>query len=100
METVTFTKQAEKARDRTTSSKFSNCQSGNYSMWQGVRHGHETLLPWQLLSVFFLKAEKEEDRSAVDLQPRLHKTQEKMNESSGFSRANDEEKTEESREQQ
>jgi hypothetical protein len=27
-------------------------------MWQGVRHGHETLLPWQLLSVFFLKAEK------------------------------------------
>jgi hypothetical protein len=27
-------------------------------MWQGVRHGHETLLPWQLLNVFFLKAEK------------------------------------------
>jgi hypothetical protein len=45
-------------------------------MWQGVRHGHETLLPWQLLSVFFLKAEKEEERSAIDLQPRLHKTQE------------------------
>jgi hypothetical protein len=45
-------------------------------MWQGVRHGHETLLPWQLLSVFFLKAEKEEKRSAIDLQPRLHNTQE------------------------
>jgi hypothetical protein len=45
-------------------------------MWQGVRHGHETLLPWQLLSVFLLKAEKEEERSVVDLQPRLHKTQE------------------------
>jgi hypothetical protein len=45
-------------------------------MWQGVRHGHETLLPWQLLSVFFLKAEKEEERFAVNLQPRLHKTQE------------------------
>jgi hypothetical protein len=50
-----------------------------------VRHGHETLLPWQLLSVFFLKAEKEEERSPVDLQPRLHKTQEKMNESSDLS---------------
>jgi len=36
-------------------------------MWQGVRYGHETLFPWQLLSVFFLKAEKEEERSAVDL---------------------------------
>jgi hypothetical protein len=47
-------------------------------MWQGVRHGHETLLPWQLLNLFFLKAEKEEDRSVVDLQPRLHETQEKM----------------------
>jgi hypothetical protein len=69
-------------------------------MWQGVTYGHETLLPWQFLSVFFLKAEKEE-RSAVDLQPRLHKTPEKMNESSGsISRANEEEKTEESREQQ
>jgi hypothetical protein len=45
-------------------------------MWQGVRHGHKTLLPWQLLSVFFLKAEIEEERSAVNLQPRLHKTQE------------------------
>jgi hypothetical protein len=41
-----------------------------------VRHGHETLLPWQLLSVFFLKVEKEEEKSAVDLQLRLHKTQE------------------------
>jgi hypothetical protein len=49
-------------------------------MWQGMKHGHETLLPWQLLNVFFLKAEKEEERSTVDLQPRLHKTQEKMNE--------------------
>jgi hypothetical protein len=45
-------------------------------MWQGVRHGHETLLPWQLLSVFFLKAEKEEEKFVVNLQPRLHKTQE------------------------
>jgi hypothetical protein len=27
-------------------------------MWQGVRHGHKTLLPWQLLSVFFLKVDK------------------------------------------
>jgi hypothetical protein len=45
------------------------------------------------LSVFFLKAEKEEERSAVDLQPRLHKTQEKMNESSrSISRANEEKK--------
>jgi hypothetical protein len=53
------------------------------------------------LSVFFLKAEKEEERSAIDLQPRLHKTQEKMNESSkSIRRANEEEKTEESREQQ
>jgi hypothetical protein len=52
-------------------------------MWQGVRHGHETLLPWQLLSVFFLKAEQKRKRSAVNLQPRFHKTQEKMNESSG-----------------
>jgi hypothetical protein len=70
-------------------------------MWQGVRHGHEILLPWQLLSVFFLKAEKEEERSAVDLQPRLHKAREKMSESSGsISRANEEEKKEESREQQ
>ncbi len=49
-------------------------------MWQGVRHGHETLLPRQLLSVFFLKAEKEEERYVVDLQPKLHETQEKMNE--------------------
>jgi hypothetical protein len=70
-------------------------------MWQGVRHGHETLLPWYLMSVFFLKAEKEEERSAVDLQPRLHKTQEKMNESSGsISRANEEEKTKQPRKQQ
>jgi len=45
-------------------------------MWQGMRHGHETLLPWQLLSVFFLKAKKEEERFGIDLQPRLHKTQE------------------------
>jgi hypothetical protein len=45
-------------------------------MWQGVRYGHETLLPWQLLSVFFLKAKKEEERSTVNLQPKLHKTQE------------------------
>jgi hypothetical protein len=64
-----------------------------------VKHGHETLLPWQLLSVFFLKVEKK--KSAVDLQPRLHKTQEKMNKSSrSISRANEEEKTKESREQQ
>jgi len=49
------------------------------------------------LNVFFLKAEKEEERFAVDLQPELHKTQEKMNESSGsISRANEEEKTRES----
>jgi len=62
-----------------------------------VWHGHETLFPWQLLNVFFLKAEKEEERFAVDLQPELHKTQEKMNESSGsISRANEEEKTRES----
>jgi hypothetical protein len=48
------------------------------------------------LSVFFLKAEKEEERSVVDLQPKLHKIQEKMNESSGsISRANEEEKTKE-----
>jgi hypothetical protein len=53
------------------------------------------------LSVFFLKVEKEEERFAVDSQPRLPKTQEKMNESLGsISRANEEEKTEESREQQ
>jgi hypothetical protein len=66
-------------------------------MWQGVWHGHETLLPWQLLNVFFLKVEKEEERFAVDLQPGLHKTQEKMNESSGsISKANEEEKTRES----
>ncbi len=40
-------------------------------------------------------------RSAVDLQPRLHKTQKKMNESSGsISRVNEEEKTEESWKQQ
>jgi len=45
-------------------------------MWQGMRHGHETLLPWQLLSVFFLKAKKEEERFGIDLQPRFHKTQE------------------------
>jgi hypothetical protein len=70
-------------------------------MWQGVRHGHETLLPWQLLSVFFLKAEKKRKRSAVNLQPRFHKTQEKMNESLGsISRANEKEKTEESRKPQ
>jgi hypothetical protein len=31
-------------------------------MWQGVRHGHGTLLPWQLLSVFFLKVEKKEKK--------------------------------------
>jgi hypothetical protein len=68
-------------------------------MWQGVRHGHETFLPWQLLSVIFLKAEKK--KSTVNLQPKLHKTQEKMNELSGsISRANEEEKKEESREQQ
>jgi len=36
-------------------------------MWQGVRHGHETFLPWQLLSVFLLKVEKEEERFVVDL---------------------------------
>jgi len=48
------------------------------------------------LSVFFLKAEKEEERSVVDLQPKLHKIQENMNESSrSISRANEEEKTEE-----
>jgi hypothetical protein len=48
------------------------------------------------LSVFFLKAEKEEERSVVDLQPRLHKIQEKMNELLGsISRANEEEKTKE-----
>jgi hypothetical protein len=59
-----------------------------------VRHGHETLLPWQLLSVFFLKAEKEEERSALDLEPNLHKTQEKMNESlRSISIANEEKKT-------
>jgi hypothetical protein len=53
------------------------------------------------LNVFFLKAEKEEERFTVDLQPKLHKTQEKMNESSrSISRANEKEKTEESREQQ
>jgi hypothetical protein len=70
-------------------------------MWQGVKHGHKTLLPWQLLSVFFLKAEKRKKRSAVNLQPKLHKTQEKMNEYSGsISRVNEEEKTKESREQQ
>jgi hypothetical protein len=32
-------------------------------MWQGVKHGHETLLPWQLLSVFFLKVEKEKKKT-------------------------------------
>jgi hypothetical protein len=70
-------------------------------MWQGVRHGHETFLPWQLLNVNFLKAEKKEKRFPVDLQPRLHKIQEKMNESSrSISRANEEKKTEEFREQQ
>jgi hypothetical protein len=51
------------------------------------------------LNVFFLNVEKK--KSAINLQPRLHETQEKMNESSGsISRANEEEKTEESREQQ
>jgi hypothetical protein len=70
-------------------------------MWQGVRHGHEILLPWQLLSVFFLKVEKEKERFTGNLQPRLHKSQEKMNESLGsISRANEEEKTKEFREQQ
>jgi hypothetical protein len=66
-----------------------------------VRHGHETLLPWQLLSVFFLKAEREEERFVVELQPKLHKTQKKMNESlRSISRANEKEKTKESRKQQ
>jgi hypothetical protein len=66
-------------------------------MWQGVRCGHETLFPWQLLNVFFLKAEKEEEGFVVDLQPRFHKIQEKMNESSrSISKVNEEEKIEES----
>jgi hypothetical protein len=64
----------------------------------GVKHGHETLLPWHLLTVFFQKAKKEEERSVGDLQPILHKTQKRMNESSrSISRANEEEKIEEFR---
>jgi hypothetical protein len=63
-----------------------------------MRHGHETLLPWHLLSVFFRNAEKKEEKFVGNLQPVLHNTQERMNESLGsISRANEEEKTEESR---
>jgi hypothetical protein len=57
-----------------------------------MKHGHETLLPWHLLSVFFRNVEKEEEKFIGDLQPILHKTQERMNESSGsISRVNEEE---------